>query len=578
MKKRRQQGQVVLLMGLMTTTFVIMFGLVVSIGHLVQAKINLQNAVDLAAMAGASYQARYLDHLAQINYRFRQNFKWVLFDLYFTQSRFNQGLQNALASGNGNPYQMMSNSFLDITFGICQQSYGYVPYPAAGEEPGKRLKDDFHLCKNVTGTGVGKFIPKFAPSPVFVPDPRIIITNLAIQKLAQEAEDIFRVGSNNNELYFRYAINQLQIRQAHQLDQFNAVLGQMQGAFGNAPGVIDGNAAGDAVVLRTFQENLINANLNAELKYMNPKSTLALSPSDFDRSSVDFDFYVIQFNSVGGGVETRPVKVHSGGVPIGMSRKRDGTDERFPANPVMVVLKATARPKLLFWPRELTPTISAVSVARPFGSKIGPPRSIYLDENPALGGSQLANMSLFVGDTWANAGTQIPGIGHINFGRLVYNLLPHGVGSGRNELRPDASGSCPNSFGCMARAPTQYEGIMFNIFPDSQGGPQYQLAKSDLGFSTAVGTDGYVLLDRPGILSGLHRVEFAGIAPYYATAQSAATSWAPQEALKTPGDRRVGYSIKLLSVDQACNELALSGAASGAELGYFCQSGKRPLH
>lgn len=575
-------------MGLMATTFVIMFGMVVSIGHLVQAKINLQNAVDLAAMSGASYQARYLNHLSQVNYRFRQNFKWVLFDLYYTQSRYNQGLIDIVSKGSANPFALMPSTFKNITFGICQQAYGYVPYPETGEEPGNRLKDDFDLCQNVTGTGVGRFIPRFTPSPVFVPDPRIIITNALIAKLAKEAEDIFKVGSNNNERYFRYVVRELQKRQWHQLGEFYNLLQQMQDSFGEAPGRVQQGLAGDSVIFRTFEDNLIGANQDAELYYLNSKETLAPSRSSFEQITVNFDFIAIKFNSTGGGFETRPTTVQATGVPVGMSRVRDdGSSDSRPLTPTMVVLKATARPKLLFWPRSLTPTISAVATARPFGSKIGPPKKIYREENPAAIGKSLANMSLYLGDTWNNTGNRIPGIGHVNFARFVLNLLPGGLGSGRNELRPDASGGCPNSYGCMARAPTHYEGLMFNIFPDSQGGDMYQLAKSDLGFSTPVGLDGYKLLDRPGnklldrpgFLDDLHRVEFAGIPNFYATATSAATSWAPAEALKDPSSRRVGYSIKLLSMQQACDELGLgSGGAGGSELTYFCQPQNRPTH
>jgi hypothetical protein len=588
MKSRGKDGQIVLLMGLMATTFVIMFGLVVSIGHLVQAKINLQNAVDLAAMSGASYQARYLNSLSEVNYRFRQNFKWVLFDLYFTQSRYNRGLQNALSAGRvaaSDPFTLMDIPLRDIAFGICQQSYGYRPEPLTGEEPGVQLRMNFDLCQNVVGAGTsGRAIPKFAPSSVFVPDPRIVITNLEIARLAKEAEEIFRVGRLNNPIYFDYALNELRARQDHQLRQFRNVIEQMGRDFSDDPRELSpANHNGDAVIARTFRDNLINANLDAEITYMNSPATRKVALSDFEAATVSFKMPVVIFDSVAGVFATRIEQKSQMGIPGGYARRRQAGNDQLPQNPTMVVLKATARPRLLFWPRGLTPTISAVAAARPFGSKIGPPTNFFLDENPG-GQSPVANMSLYVGDTAAAGAIRngIPGIGHVQFAARVYSMLDKGVGSGVNSLRPGADGGCPSSFGCMTRAPTHYEGLMFNTFITNGTDARFDLAKTlDLGFSTPVGFNGYYLKDRGKTITGIHDMrEFAGISPYYATSTSALSSWAPEPALRDVNSRRIGYSIKLLSLQQACIELGLAGggAASGTELGFFCQPGNEILH
>ncbi|HVJ64691.1 MAG TPA: Tad domain-containing protein [Bdellovibrionota bacterium] len=589
MKKNRKQGQVVLLMGLMATTFVIMFGLVVSIGHLVQAKINLQNAVDLAAMSGASYQARYLNSLSEVNYRFRQNFKWTLFDLYFTMSRYNRGLQQAFSPAKvaaAGPYTLMDEPVSNIAFGICQQSYGYRPMPIIGEQPGDQLRMDFDLCQNVVGAGsYGRAIPKFKPSPVFVPDPRIIITNIAITQLAAEAERIFNVGAQNNPIYFNYAIQQLRIRQDHQLSQFRAVIEQMNQDFSDDPTAMQSGRGGDTVIERTFRDNLINANVDASISYLNNVETRKVALSDFEPAVVGFRIPVVIFRDQGGVFSTELEWRSQSDIPGGYSRKRQAANDSVPQNPTMIVLKATARPRLLFWPRSLTPTISAIAAARPFGSKIGPPKSFYLDENPQVLGAT-ANMSLYVGDVAKYApGDKIPGIGHVQFGGRVLAMLDavrKGNGSGVNQLRPGGDGPCPNSFGCMARAPTQYEGIMFNTFITNGTDPRYDLAKTlDLGFSTPVGYDGYNLRDRAKYITGIHNMnEFAGISPYYATPVSALSSWAPAQALDDESSRRIGYSIKLLSMHQACTELGLwgGGAASGTELSFFCKPENAVMH
>ncbi|MCC7440211.1 MAG: hypothetical protein IT285_01175 [Bdellovibrionales bacterium] len=66
-------------MATMITTFLLFFMFVVNVGMLVNAKINLQNAADLAAYAGASTQARLLNNISFLNYEMRRQYKKFLF-------------------------------------------------------------------------------------------------------------------------------------------------------------------------------------------------------------------------------------------------------------------------------------------------------------------------------------------------------------------------------------------------------------------------------------------------------------------------------------------------------------------
>src|SRR3954451_23557039 len=79
-------GQASILMGMMMLTFVLFFAFVVNTGMLVNAKINLQNAADLAAYAGAAVQARQLNTAAYLNYEMRRNYKKFLFRYYVVGS------------------------------------------------------------------------------------------------------------------------------------------------------------------------------------------------------------------------------------------------------------------------------------------------------------------------------------------------------------------------------------------------------------------------------------------------------------------------------------------------------------
>ncbi len=67
---------------LMATTFFLFFAFVVNTGMLVHAKINLQNAADMAAYAGAATQARQLEKIGILNYEMRRQYKRFLFRYY----------------------------------------------------------------------------------------------------------------------------------------------------------------------------------------------------------------------------------------------------------------------------------------------------------------------------------------------------------------------------------------------------------------------------------------------------------------------------------------------------------------
>ena len=66
----------------MMLTFFMFFAFAVNVGMLVNAKINLQNAADAAAFAGAAVQARQLTTMSYINYEMRRQYKKFLYRYY----------------------------------------------------------------------------------------------------------------------------------------------------------------------------------------------------------------------------------------------------------------------------------------------------------------------------------------------------------------------------------------------------------------------------------------------------------------------------------------------------------------
>ena len=82
MKKRLKQsriGQISVLIVFSLIPLFTLFTFVVNMGMLVNAKISLQNAADLAAYAGAATQARQMTAISHINYQMRQAYKKFIY-------------------------------------------------------------------------------------------------------------------------------------------------------------------------------------------------------------------------------------------------------------------------------------------------------------------------------------------------------------------------------------------------------------------------------------------------------------------------------------------------------------------
>lgn len=101
---REERGQTSLFMALFISTMILLFAFSTNIGMLVHAKINLQNAADAAAYAGAAVQARQLTAVGYLNYEMRRALKEFMF--YYTVRGQNAGLPcyPLDSSGSKNPF------------------------------------------------------------------------------------------------------------------------------------------------------------------------------------------------------------------------------------------------------------------------------------------------------------------------------------------------------------------------------------------------------------------------------------------------------------------------------------------
>jgi len=83
---KNRKGQVAIFIVMMFSLIFMFFGMSINVGMLVHHKINLQNAADMAALAGAAEQARILNMIGWKNFELRKNYKdlmyryWIAFN------------------------------------------------------------------------------------------------------------------------------------------------------------------------------------------------------------------------------------------------------------------------------------------------------------------------------------------------------------------------------------------------------------------------------------------------------------------------------------------------------------------
>ncbi|MEO5666417.1 MAG: pilus assembly protein TadG-related protein [Bdellovibrionota bacterium] len=627
MKKAR--GQILIMMAMLTTTLIIFFGMVVAVGHLVQARINLQNSVDFASMVGASYQARFLNGISVVNYRMRQNYKFVLADLYVTQSRFNVGFKNEVLSG-GNLYDQVEESG-KLVFGICQQYPGYAPNVEIQYGAEARAFPETDMCKFV---GASTGIPHIQWTPIPSLNPFVQAISLANLAISEEIKKTCGDAAGQNTGYFRYIMERLAKRNQIQHTALEKMIGEFSNAFSSSPDVLRSNNLADAAVAQTFLDNLISANRagnQVTLEYINPASTRAPPTGSGSNSVAYFEVNKTQImvrsvNFVNKGAEcvAEILNSRSDEIELGVSRSRATNGSGAlnsslpPKIPLFVALRATVKPHLLFWPTGLTPTLVAVGAAKPFGSRIGPDKELsnleLTGDRRGVGGDNFANISFYPGD-YAKQGNGIYGMGHKKILRALYDALG-GSSSGRTSLRPSVENN--PSFVTFAIAPTLFEGLFWSIFPDPPG--QFGRGAADiamypndppilnilgLGNMGIQGKTAYFLPDRQTSgdeIAAWHFVdprfgtngEFRdGNKPlFYADYVSVASAFNPDVYPANPSEvakalgggggsagslkGRTGYQIKLTSIPQLCEEIASGDSGSIGSLGAMAKLCQKP--
>ena len=96
--KRSEQGQISIFFSASLVVFISIIAFVINVGLFVKAKINLQNATDASAFAGAAVQARQLTKIAYLNWEMRNIYKEWMYKYYVIGSLNTPGVEDPTKS------------------------------------------------------------------------------------------------------------------------------------------------------------------------------------------------------------------------------------------------------------------------------------------------------------------------------------------------------------------------------------------------------------------------------------------------------------------------------------------------
>ncbi|MAF77024.1 MAG: hypothetical protein CME60_02595 [Halobacteriovoraceae bacterium] len=103
LKLQSEAGQVSIFLGMSLLVVVTFIAFIVNVGLFVKAKINLQNAVDAAAYAGAATQARQLTNIGHLNWEMRNTYKEWMLKYYVFGNIGLDSIENPDGTDSGNP-------------------------------------------------------------------------------------------------------------------------------------------------------------------------------------------------------------------------------------------------------------------------------------------------------------------------------------------------------------------------------------------------------------------------------------------------------------------------------------------
>lgn len=395
MSVKKQRGQITILLAVSITLLMAMVAMVINVGMLVHAKINLQNSADLAAYAGAAVQARAMTKIGHLNYELRRNYKEFLYKYYVvgnvSLSQF-PGLTNAASGGDDTPFNFRQSrgnppsGIFPPRVCVIQKAedqfcdfYTIAPLvPPNGIDGaiGDALRDFYEKSSDVktkdllkSNTRNGDLLRKWLlgfkalPSQINPSDP-----SHNFERLQPGG---FRLGltwanimtairlENLSQLYFTKTPRDFTFTNMAEMKQLERSQNPGDEATALALGTIARNLS---TVLQPAPGNTL------KFQELLPTNAGSADGTQLGLSRLEIDIeplYVEYSNFNAGGGAQGLTKYIASKFPIAYWREKP--------KDVFYGVVLTAQPKLLFDPWGNTVKLTATAVAKPFGAAIGPP-------------------------------------------------------------------------------------------------------------------------------------------------------------------------------------------------------------
>ncbi|MCE3012504.1 MAG: Tad domain-containing protein [Proteobacteria bacterium] len=152
-KRSPEQGQISIFFASSLIVLISIIAFVINIGLFVKAKINLQNATDAGAYAGAAVQARMLNRIGYLNWEMRNVYKEWMFKYYVLGNLNIEDVENTVSpSANGlMKYTMQPDPNINNATGTDVYNFPSVCIHYAGVRT--------NVCRRYAIPGIPRFEP-----------------------------------------------------------------------------------------------------------------------------------------------------------------------------------------------------------------------------------------------------------------------------------------------------------------------------------------------------------------------------------------------------------------------------------
>lgn len=265
-----ETGQMSIFIALIFQVLFVFFAMVINVGLLVHDKINLQNAVDLAAYYGAERQAETLNEIAHINYQIRQDYKLLAWRYRVIGTLGRQGTTNPPSEATLPPARKSNPGALSDKPWVNPDYGDETPSVCVSNEMWKEMVENSSQEENYCFRPYGSTIPKIPDAPTiasFVPG---VAEAAAFTKMAQDQQRLScqNAGPRNwvytMQMIYAYKLAVATRKQFVKELRRNLVASEPKDR--NNEAVKDG-------VLKTLKKNLTDANQtgfqDGEFKFIN---------------------------------------------------------------------------------------------------------------------------------------------------------------------------------------------------------------------------------------------------------------------------------------------------------------------